>query len=204
MKRCLVSAIIASTIATSSAFAGESGGFLGFQLGTGAGFNRPDGGQVITTNAVLGLRGGYQKYVTERSAVRAYLSGMTTLNANYNASAKGINLGVLADVDVDYMYDFVTDQNYSFGMYVGAFTGALIGLPILPKGGNKSYGIAAGINLGLRTTVNSNNEFDFGVKLAGAFNSNSGGTLDGIGGSVTKSSSIGAFVFIGAGYSYKF
>ncbi len=102
----------------------------------------------------------------------------------------------MADLNGDMLFDFVSDDDFTTGMYFGFFGGALINTPIyVPAGmtrGNTTVGTTAGINIGSRTTVKAHHEFDIGAKVGAAFN------MDG------KTTSVGAAIYVGSSYSYKF
>lgn len=206
MKKFLISSIVAGMLTTNNVFADESGdgGFLGFQIGTGVGGHfGGDNNSVLGIIGAFGIKGGYQSFFNETNGVRVYLSAMGALQfagSIASGSVSGLDMYAMGDIDVDYLANFIADGDFTFGMYVGVFTGALLTLPLIASDiGNQagvatnsqSIGIAAGLNLGLRTTVHEHNEFEFGIKLAGAFYQG-------------NATNIGALLFIGAGYNYKF
>ncbi len=204
MKKYLVSAVLASTLSFSALNAAEenNGAFLGLNLGgmiTGQLSNNVS----LNSSIAVGLKGGYQAFFYDRIGARFYLSGIGAFGLlGVNGAGGGVtsgmnvNLSVMADLNGDMLFDFVSDDDFTTGMYFGFFGGALIQTPIyVPAGqprGNTTVGTTAGINIGSRTTVRAHHEFDIGAKVGAAFN------MDG------KTTSVGAAIYVGSSYSYKF
>lgn len=203
MKKYLVSAVLASTLSFSALNAAEenNGAFLGLNLGgmiTGQLSNNVS----LNSSIAVGLKGGYQAFFYDRIGARFYLSGIGAFGllgvngAGSVTSGMNVNLSVMADLNGDMLFDFVSDDDFTTGMYFGFFGGALINTPIyVPAGmtrGNTTVGTTAGINIGSRTTVKAHHEFDIGAKVGAAFN------MDG------KTTSVGAAIYVGSSYSYKF
>lgn len=203
MKKYLVSAVLVSTLSFSALNAAEenNGAFLGLNLGgmiTGQLSNNVS----LNSSIAVGLKGGYQAFFYDRIGARFYLSGISAFGllgvngAGGVTSGMNVNLSVMADLNGDMLFDFVSDDDFTTGMYFGFFGGALIQTPIyVPAGqprGNTTVGTTAGINIGSRTTVKAHHEFDIGAKVGAAFN------MDG------KTTSVGAAIYVGSSYSYKF
>ena len=203
MKKYLVSAVLASTLSFSALNAAEenNGAFLGLNLG-GMITGQMSGGVSLNSSVAVGLKGGYQAFFYDRIGARFYLSGIGAFGliaipgSTGKDASMNVNLSVMADLNGDMLFDFVSDDDFTTGMYFGFFGGALINTPIyVPAGmarGNTTVGTTAGINIGSRTTVKAHHEFDIGAKVGAAFN------MDG------KTTSVGAAIYVGSSYSYKF
>ena len=186
MKKILISGVVASILTTGSALASEDNGvFLGFQLGTGVNANFTINTQNIAQIVgAFGIRGGYQAFFSDINGIRVYLSALAALGFSAAIEkpsdlANGSqNFSLLGDIDVDYLVNFVSDNAYTFGMYIGFFAGVLYNQPVqialFPRIGSHYVAPAIGINLGLRATVSEHNQFEFGIKVAPSWYNNTG------------------------------
>lgn len=201
MKKVLLSSVLVSALSVGIMSAAEenNGAFVGLNLG-GMITGSLNNGVSLNSSIAVGLRGGYQAFFYDHVGARFYLSGigafgLISANAN-NQTGMNVNLNVMADLNGDMLFDFVSDDSFTTGAYLGFFGGTLIGTPIyVPKGqpkGNTTYATTVGINIGSRTTVNARHEFDIGAKVGAAFNDNGSAT------------SVGAAIYVGSSYSYKF
>lgn len=202
MKKFLLSSVLVSALSFTALHAAEenNGAFVGLNLG-GMVTGSLNNGVSLNSSVAVGLRGGYQAFFFDRVGARFYLSGIgafglisvTPTNAK---PSMNVNLNVMADLNGDMLFDFVSDDNFTTGAYLGFFGGTLIGTPIyVPSGmarAKTTFATTVGINIGSRTTVNAHHEFDIGAKIGAAFNAD--GTT----------TSVGAAIYVGSSYSYKF
>ncbi len=203
MKKLLLSSVLASVLSFTSMNAAENnnGGFLGLNLG-GMITGQLSNGAALNSSLAIGFKGGYQAFFYEHIGARFYVSaisafGLLAIPATQTTSASmNVNLNVMADLNGDMLFDFVSDSAFTTGMYAGFFGGMLMGTPIyVPKGMTRADTTVAttlGINLGSRTTVNEHHEFDIGIKIGAALNAEGSKT------------SVGAAIYVGSSYSYKF
>ncbi|WP_104746690.1 outer membrane beta-barrel protein [Helicobacter bilis] len=204
MKKYLVSAVLASTLSFSALNAAEenNGAFVGLHLG-GMIAGQMSNGVSLNSSVAVGLKGGYQAFFYDRIGARFYLSGITSyglmaIPAQQNANATmTVNMNILADLNADMLFDFVSDDDFTSGMYLGFFGGALIDTPVYflpgtPRPDTK-LSTAVGLNIGLRTTVRAHHEFDFGGKAGLSWNITD-----------KTSKNVGGLFYVGASYSYKF
>ena len=197
MKKFLLSVITISVLKLYTMQASEenNGGFIGVNVG-GMISGQMNGGVKFDSSVAVGLRGGYQAFFYDNVGARFYISGISSfglLTANGNGMV--INLNVLTDLNADMLFDFVSDDCFTSGVYLGFFGGSLITSPIktIAGNGNKKTTLATtvGLNIGTRTTAGIHHEFDIGAKLGAAFN-------------IGDATSVGAAFYIGSSYSYKF
>lgn len=209
MKKLILSSMVAISLATTSIYAGESnnGAFVGLNLGgsiTGAissGSKNPS----LNSSLAVGFKGGYQAYFSEQMGARFYLSsianfGLLGIVATGGTSGDGgmsVNLSVMADLNGDFLFDFINENTFSTGVYTGFFGGALLnGISLYKVGGAPapefSVATTLGLNIGSRTSVNEHHEFDIGAKIGMAINV------------ANKATSVGPAIYIGSSYSYKF
>ena len=202
MKKFLLSSVLVSALGLTTLNAAEenNGAFLGLNLG-GMITGQMSNGVALNSSIAVGLKGGYQAFFYDRIGARFYLSGigafgLISATTNATSPSMNVNLNVMADLNGDVLFDFVSDDSFTTGAYVGFFGGALIGTPIyVPKGmtrADTTVATTVGLNIGSRTTVNAHHEFDIGAKVGAAFNMT---------GSTT---SVGAAIYVGSSYSYKF
>lgn len=204
MKKLLMSSVLACALGLTGLHAeGNSGAFLGINLGGMVNGSIGNGDPKLNSSLAAGLRIGYQSYFSERVGARFYLSGIAgfgllAVNAGQGGTTNGMNvtLNVMGDLNGDLLFDFVNDGDFSTGMYLGFFGGALFSTPLyVPTGMTRNPNTVAttvGLNLGFRTTVREHHEFDFGVKFGAALN------MEG------TTTNIGAVGYLGSSYSYKF
>ncbi|STQ85793.1 outer membrane beta-barrel protein [Helicobacter muridarum] len=195
MKQLLVGAVLACSLLGSVQAAEDNGFFIGISAGGGASFNIPGGSEASGSSAVgYGARLGYQAFFSEYNGVRFYLSGFAS-HAFY-PSAIGIrgfgnDLYVLGDINSDYLFNWVSGDEFSAGLFVGFFSGALISRNLGGSTGGNSIGITAGLNLGLRTIIADHHQIEFGFKSGFNF-------------FIGQNSSTGAVAAVLTTYSYKF
>lgn len=202
MKKLLISGVLASILGLSAMHSAEAnnGLFLGLNLG-GMITGQLNNGVSLNSSVAVGLKGGYQAFFFDRFGARFYLSGISSFGlisftpTGANPSMN-VNLSVMADANADMLFDFVSDDTFTTGGYFGFFGGTLISTPVyVPQGqpwGNTTVATTVGINIGSRTTVNAHHEFDIGAKVGAAFNADGATT------------SVGAAIYVGSSYSYKF
>lgn len=160
-------------LSTSSLFAGKSAGFIGVNVGGSAGaiMDLTNNNVNIGTGVALGIRAGYQGFFTPYHGARFYFEYVASLNApSYaaNADAQLLNLQRIglthrADLNIDYLFDFTKREAYTIGMYLGFSTGYLLAT----TGNIQTGGITAGLNMGIRSTINSRHQFEIALKGVG-------------------------------------
>lgn len=200
MKKVLFSSVLigALSVGVMNASEDNNGAFLGLNLGgmiTGSLGSKT----ALNSSVAVGLRGGYQAFFYDKVGARFYLSGIAAfglLGAN-GGNNMSVNLSVMADLNGDMLFDFVNDDSFTTGAYLGFFGGTLIDSTIAGTKSKPTFATTVGINIGSRTTVNSHHEFDIGAKIGSAFNISNGS-----GNSSTKD--VKAAIYVGASYSYKF
>ncbi|GAB0172505.1 hypothetical protein NHP164001_05180 [Helicobacter trogontum] len=199
-KKCLISGIFISTINLTAVNAAEqnNGAFLGLNVG-GAITGQFSNGASLNSSVAIGLKGGYQAFFYDKIGARFYLSGISSFGLIAVPSPNptmNVNLSIMADLNGDMLFDFVSDDDFTTGAYVGFFGGTLIHTPIyVPAGGTASattIATTSGFNVGSRTSIRVHHEFDIGAKLGVAFNTKG------------QQASVGAAIYLGASYSYKF
>ena len=67
------------------------------------------------------------------------------------------------DLNFDYLADFVVQERYTMGMFIGASVGYLL----VNVGSQYIGGITGGINLGVRATLNNRHQFEIGLRGVG-------------------------------------
>ncbi len=172
-KRFIFAGFIFCLSSLNYAFAGKNAGFIGFDLGGSAGaiLSLNNGSSNIGTGITAGLRGGYQAFFNPRNGMRFYLAYAASFNApSYaaNPNAQLIDLerfGIThrADLNFDYLADFVVQERYTMGMFIGASVGYLL----VNVGSQYIGGITGGINLGVRATLNNRHQFEIGLRGVG-------------------------------------
>ncbi len=150
-----------------NAYAEDNGFFLGISAGGAAAINADNGGGATGSTALsAGIKLGYQAFFSEINGIRFYLSGVGAYG--FYPSATGNNIGndlyILADINADYLVNWVSEEQFSSGLFMGFFTGALVGRAFSNSTGGNSTGITAGLNLGIRTNINDHHQVEFGVK----------------------------------------
>lgn len=210
MKKLILSSMVAISLATASVYAGESnnGAFVGVNLGgsiTGA-ISSDSKNPALNSSLAVGFKGGYQAYFSEQMGARFYLSSIANFGllgivaqgtGGTTDSAMSVNLSVMADLNGDFLFDFINENTFSTGVYTGFFGGALLnGISLYKVGGAPapefSVATTLGLNIGSRTSVNEHHEFDIGAKIGMAINV------------ANKATSVGPAIYIGSSYSYKF
>ena len=145
----LSAALILSGALASAGVAGESGAFVGVELGAGiltqtqagSGTFSPDPSvsteisqQQGRANVGLdwGVRLGYQLYFTPTHGMRVYASygmahvypsSLSTKDGSNTASENTYLTGQRIDLNIDYLVDFIKAENASAGVYAGIFAG---------------------------------------------------------------------------------
>lgn len=162
------------------------------------------------------------------SGVTAFGVYPDTVNVENSDIPIVLDFYILGDINADYLYNWSDGQNFGAGFFVGFFGGTLIGIPLKnpnPTASN-SVGVTAGINLGIRTIINMRHQIEFGVKvgmalffgtvtdIGGAAQQGQAGALPGAipgqaGAAMTQGTenlftNVGAIMYAGAGYTYKF
>lgn len=196
----------------------NNGWFIGTNLGgslaTNASFLKENGDNsgsiMLSTGISIGAKGGYQAFFTKNGGMRFYLSGVTTfgiypdtVNADGSDVPIVVDFYILGDINADYLYNWSEGQAFSAGFFTGFFSGTLIGIPLKnpnPTASN-SVGITAGVNLGIRTVINARHQIEFGVKAGMALFF---GTVTNEQGDSNVFTNIGAIMYGGAGYLYRF
>lgn len=187
-------ALILSGALASAGVAGESGAFVGVELGAGiltstATGNGTNGGMTIdaqqgTANVGLdwGARLGYQLYFTPTHGARVYASyGMahayplsaTGKGDGIDVTMNGYITGQRIDLNIDYLVDFIKAENSSAGVYAGLFAGySEYAITEKMQEGDVSSaahrfygGVGLGLNLGIQTTLAKHHRIEFGAKI---------------------------------------
>ena len=204
MKKLVFSMVAASAL-MGSAFAEESGGFIGISIGGAAALQVSGPSNASSSTTVAGgFKGGYQAFFTQASGVRFYFSLLAAYGVFPNTQqnppvAPGqlpliMDLYALADINADYLFNWSVGHQNSAGLFVGFFTGGMLSLPQMnvPKVSDRmTTGVTFGLNLGLRTTINDHHQVEFGVKSGANF-------------LVAKAFTMGAVITGLATYAYKF
>ena len=153
--------------------------------------------------SAVGLRTGYEANFSETVGIRVYLSAITSFQ--FAGSVKsgfvpGLDMYLLGDIDADVLINFIREEDFKFGMYVGLLTGVMSSIPLkdasimgvgIGQDSKSSFGVATGVNIGLRSVVRKHHDFEIGMKLAAALYNDSSATF-------------GAFMLLATGYNYKF
>ncbi|RDU70845.1 outer membrane beta-barrel protein [Helicobacter aurati] len=213
-----VTILLSSALLIMPLKAEDKGWFLGLNLGgslaTSASFQRNNannsGSIMLSTGVSFGGKLGYQAFFTKNSGMRFYLSGITTfgvypdaVNPTNSDMPLVIDFYILGDINADYLFNWVNGSNYSSGFFIGFFGGALTAIPLENPNpmASHSIGITAGINLGIRSTMNLRHQIEFGVKGGMAMFFGDVTDANGVNSVFTN---IGGLLYAGAGYLYKF
>ena len=204
MKKLVFSMVAASAL-MGSAFAEESGGFIGISIGGAAALQVSGPSNASSSTTVAGgFKGGYQAFFTQASGVRFYFSLLAAYGVFPNTQQNPpvppgqlpliMDLYALADINADYLFNWSVGHQNSAGLFVGFFTGGMLSLPQfnLPgAGGRITTGVTAGLNLGIRGVISSNHQVEFGVKTGANF-------------LIKNDFTMGAVIAGLASYAYKF
>ncbi|WP_181882398.1 outer membrane beta-barrel protein [Helicobacter didelphidarum] len=139
------------------------------------------------------------------SVLGAYGFYPAVINAGAGGSNNGVNIAhdlyLLADINADYLFNWVDEGEYSAGLFVGFFAGAMVSLPMQNSTGSQSIGTTLGLNLGLRTTINYSHQVEFGIKSALTLFT---GQPNQMNPNASAISSLGATIIGQVSYIYKF
>ena len=171
MKKLFVSSAVALALTSGALVAEESGAFVGVGLGTSELKEKivifPDDVSDTASGLNYELLIGYKTFFAPNFGVRLFanLSGTSIRNVNL------LNYGV----NIDMLYNFITNEYSDFGAFVGLNLGgyswsgdeidaaeSIIGL-YGQKITKNSLGFA--INLGVRTEIAKHHGFEFATKI---------------------------------------
>ncbi|CAM3277676.1 outer membrane beta-barrel protein [Helicobacter labetoulli] len=154
MKKLLVSSVVALAMASSAVVAEESGAFVGLGLNMSS-FQTKMTGLLNTKTTASGFEyeivAGYKYFMTQDFGVRGYA------HLNHNQQTTKIGTGTTETlifnygVNVDALYNFVSQENVDFGAFAGVRLGMnTVGGDAAKPAGVEKNAFFAGINLGLR------------------------------------------------------